>query len=61
MYDTGINVFCKIIEKALKSTKIFLILPFMHDPSTCERGRVLGESSVSHMMFNGGITQPIST
>ena len=40
MYDTGINVFCKIIEKALKSTKIILILPFMRDPSTCERERV---------------------
>ena len=34
MYDSGINVFCKIIEKVLKSTKIFLILPFLHDPST---------------------------
>ena len=40
MYDTGINVFCKIIERALKSTKISLILPFMRDPSTCERERV---------------------
>ena len=51
MYDTGINVFYKIIEKVLKLIKIFFILPFMRDPSTCERERVYssignGESSL---------------
>ena len=40
MYDTGIIVFCNITEKVLKSNGIILILPFMRDPSTCERERV---------------------
>ena len=41
MYDTCVNVFCNITKKVLKSNGIFLILPFMRDPSTCERKHVL--------------------
>ena len=38
--DTSIIVFCNITNKVLKSNGKFLILPFMRDPSTCERERV---------------------
>ena len=30
MYDTGINVFCNITEKVLKSNGIFLIVPLVN-------------------------------
>ena len=40
MYDTGIIVFCNITKKVLKSNGKILILPFMRDPSTCDRERV---------------------
>ena len=40
MYDTCINLFCNITKKHLKSNGIILILPFMRDPSICEREHV---------------------
>ena len=38
--DTGIKVFCEMAKKAPKSDGIFLILPFVRDPSTSEREHV---------------------
>ena len=38
--DTGINVFCEMAKKAPKLNGIFLILPFVRNPSTSEREHV---------------------
>ena len=52
MYDTCVNVFCNITKKVLKSNGIFLTLPFMHDPSTCEREHVYYISYSFNLRFH---------
>ena len=39
--DSGIEVFCEMAKKAPKSEGIFLILPFVCDPSTCVNANML--------------------